>query len=127
MAELPADRVFLKDARFLVSLGVTEEERAKAQEISLNLSWTVDLKEAEQSDELGDTICYFGLWTLVNKLLTGRSFKLVEFLAGEIIRACFEAYPAMGTMTVEVQKPGALRGQNVAFAGVEITRARANA
>lgn len=127
MAETPADKVFLRDARFIVSLGVTEEERANPQEISLNLSWTIDLTAAEQSDELGDTICYFGLWTLVNQLLAGRSFKLVEFLAGEIIRACFEAYPAMETMTVQVQKPGALRGQNVAFAGVEITRARGRA
>ncbi|MDF1661066.1 MAG: dihydroneopterin aldolase, partial [Planctomycetota bacterium] len=87
----------------------------------------LDLTAAEQSDVLGDTICYFGLWTLVDKLLTGRSFKLVEFLAGEIIRACFEAYPAMNAMTVEVQKPGALRAQSVAFAGVEITRSRVQA
>lgn len=124
MVKPSSDRVFLKDARFIVSLGVTEEERAKAQEIALNLSWTLDLTKAEQSDILDDTICYFQLWTLIDSLLSKRSFKLVEYLAGEIIRACFEAYPMMESMTVEVQKPGALRAQNVAFAGVEITRFR---
>ena len=124
MGEETSGKVFLRDAGFLVHLGVTDEERREPQEIRLNLSWTLDLSKAEKSDDFEDSLCYFGLWSLINRLLKARSFKLIEFLAGEIIRVCFENYSAMETMTVEVLKPGALRAQNVAFAGVEITRSR---
>jgi FolB domain-containing protein len=124
MADLAKDRIFLKECRFQVHIGVTEEERKKPQEIILDLSWTTDLRAAGVSDQLSETVCYFELWTQVKEHLEGQTCRLLEHLAQSLSAVLFERFQTIESLSLRISKPGALSAQQVACAGIEIERSR---
>ena len=54
----PFDRIELRGLVITTTIGVLEQERAIAQPLQLDLSLLVNLRQAGQSDDLGDTVHY---------------------------------------------------------------------
>jgi dihydroneopterin aldolase len=119
--DAPIDRVLIEDLRLSCIVGVRERERVAAQEVVVNLVLSGDLRTACSSDRLEDTVDYSALIRRVEALVESSAFFLIEALAGAIAALCLED-PKVQSVTVRVEKPGALpRGR---AAGVEIHRER---
>lgn len=106
-----SDRISLRGMRFLGRHGVELEERLEPQPIEVDVELELDLAAPAASDELSDTIDYAVLFELVGDIVEGRSFRLLEALAGAIAAAVVSAHgaddPRLEWVEVRVRKPQA--------------------
>ena len=101
-----SDRITLRGMRFMGRHGVTEEERAEPQPFDVDLELRLDLSAAAASDDLADTVDYAAAFDVARRVVEGRSFHLVEALAGAIGDAVLAAFP-VDEAEVRVGKPKA--------------------
>jgi 7,8-dihydroneopterin aldolase/epimerase/oxygenase len=101
------DRIELRGMRFLGRHGVTLEERMEPQPFEVDLALWADLTEAAATDELAATIDYSTVFARVGEVVEGESFRLIEALAGAIIRSILDAHSQVRSIEVRVRKPEA--------------------
>lgn len=101
-----SDRITLRGMRFMGRHGVTVEERAEAQPFEVDLALVLDLSHAAASDNLADTVDYAAAFTVAHRIVEGRSFQLLEALAGAIAEGVLGALP-VEEVEVRVRKPKA--------------------
>jgi dihydroneopterin aldolase len=112
-----SDRITLRNLRFLGRHGVELEERLEPQPFEVDLILRGDLSAAAASDDLADTVDYSAVFSLVGEVVEGRSYRLIEALAGAIADAVLAVHP-VDDVEVRVRKPKApLPG---AFDAVEV-------
>lgn len=114
------DRLSLLGLRYAARHGVHAHEKAAAQPFEVDLVLYANLAHAAERDDLSATVDYAALRELVDAIVTGPSFNLLEALAGAIARAALAATDAavVGAVEVRVRKPRALDGD---LDGPEIT------
>ncbi len=83
----------IKGLRVKSRLGVTDAERANAQEVSLNIRMVPDQSLFGLNDCIENTIDYFEVSESVKKLSTDGERKLIETLAEELIGLLLTNYP----------------------------------
>lgn len=91
--------------RLPVSIGWTDAERAIPQTIHFDL--TIDLPTppaAVHTDALDDTVDYGAVCERIEHLVTGRSFKLIERLAGAVADELGDLLPGGSALTLVVTK-----------------------
>ena len=103
------DRITLRGIRACGRHGAYEGERDAAQPFDIEIRLDVDLRAAEASDDLGDTVDYDALHRAVVAIVETTSFALLERLAGEILGAVF-ADARVSHAGVDIGKPGILAG-----------------
>ena len=111
------DQVFIRDLVARGIIGVNDWERAKPQEILINIVLFADLHEAGNSDNIRDSVNYR---TVAKKVLAHSDTahrQTVEALAADIARLCLEE-PGVQKVRIRVEKPGAVRFSR--SVGVEI-------
>jgi dihydroneopterin aldolase len=103
------DRLSLIGMRFEGRHGVLPEEKVKPQPFEVDLVLHLDLAEAAATDDLGKTVDYANLFDLVRAIVEGRSFDLIEALAGAIAAAVLAAtgQERVSSVEVRVRKPEA--------------------
>ena len=103
------DRLSLLGMRFDGRHGVLPEEKLNAQRFEIDLVLHADLDPAARSDDLARTVNYADLFVLVQRIVTGPSFDLIEALAGTIADAVLAATDAsiVSGVEVRVRKPDA--------------------
>jgi dihydroneopterin aldolase len=101
-----SDRITLRGMHFMGRHGVASEERAEAQPFEVDLVLRLDLSHPAETDDLADTIDYASLFELAREVVEGRSFNLIEALAGAIADAVLAAHP-VDDVEVRVRKPRA--------------------
>jgi dihydroneopterin aldolase len=101
------DRIELRGMRFLGRHGVTLEERMEPQPFEVDVVMWASLDAAVRSDDLTDTVDYSAVFGVVAEIVQGRSFRLIEALAGSIIEAVLESQPLVESVEVRVRKPQA--------------------
>ncbi|HET6746342.1 MAG TPA: dihydroneopterin aldolase [Candidatus Limnocylindria bacterium] len=101
-----SDRITLRGMQFLGRHGVELEERMEPQPFEVDVILHFDLSAAAASDELADTIDYSAVFTQVGEIVEGRSYRLIEALAGAIAEALLAAHP-VDDIEVRVRKPKA--------------------
>jgi dihydroneopterin aldolase len=101
-----SDRITLRGMRFLGRHGVQLEERMEPQPFEVDVILRGDLSVPAASDELADTVDYGQVFTLVADVVEGRSFRLIEALAGAIAAAVLDVLP-VDDVEVRVRKPKA--------------------
>jgi FolB domain-containing protein len=118
-----SDRIVIRNLLLRGILGVKQDEREKLQDILINMELTADLQTAGRSDAIDDALNYRSVTKDVIALVEESSFHTIEKLAAEIARLAVTRYPVR-EITVQVEKPGALRfAESV---GVVITRTAAD-
>jgi dihydroneopterin aldolase len=110
--------------RFEGHHGVGEDERAFAQVIEVDLELEADLDRAAGSDDLADTIDYGPLIELARDLVEGRSFRLLEGLAGALLDGVLASAPSAGAATVRVRKLAVPVDADLDHAEVTLRRVR---
>lgn len=103
------DRLSLLGMRFQGRHGVLAEEKTTPQPFEVDVVLRLDLSEAAATDDLGATVDYASLFDLVRAIVEGRSYQLVEALAGAIATAVLAATgpDRASSVEVRVRKPEA--------------------
>ena len=119
-----ADQIILKGIQFYGYHGVPDAEQQTGHRYEVDLCLETDLTAAAAADEVTQTVDYGAVAREVLALGTGRQFRLIETLAGEIANCVLQSQPRVAAVTVCVKKllppiPGV-----VEYAAVEITRRR---
>lgn len=104
---MSGDRIELRGMRFGGRHGVLLEERIEPQPFEVDVTVWADLRGAAASDELDDTIDYSTVFAQVAEIVEGRSFRLIEALAGAIAEAVLATQPQAHAVEVRVRKPKA--------------------
>ena len=100
------DRIELTGLRANGFHGVLAAERRDGQEFVVDVVLHLDLRPAEGSDALADTVHYGELAEAVHAVVTGEPVALIEALAGRVAEVCL-ADPRVQAAEVAVHKPQA--------------------
>jgi dihydroneopterin aldolase len=119
-----ADRIELRGLRLTGLVGVLPEERQRAQPLELDLDVEVDLAAPGRSDDLADTIDYGALCGVVEAVVGAGHVALLEHLAESVAGAVLGADGRVDAVTVALRKLRPPVPQDLATAGVRITRHR---
>ena len=120
------DRIVLTNMVFEGRHGVTDAERAAAQQFEVDVEIHLDLRPAGLADDLSRTVDYAEVFEIARSAVEGPSRRLIETLAESIAAAVLERSAAAGAIevVVRVRKPGAPLPGPLDHAVVEITRRR---
>jgi 2-amino-4-hydroxy-6-hydroxymethyldihydropteridine diphosphokinase len=117
------DKIHVRDLLLRGIIGINPKERQKRQDVVLNYTLYTDLRPAGRSDDIADAVNYRTVTKAVIHLVEQARFFLVETLAAEVARLCLDP-PGVRAVTVQVEKPGALRFAR--SVSVEIHRTQAD-
>ena len=119
-----SDRIEVRDLRVTGTHGVLPEERDRAQPFSVDIVAWVDMEAAHQSDDLADTVDYAALAQAAADVVGGRSYRLLEALAGRLADALLITDSRLEAVEVTVRKLRPPLALDVGSAGVRVRRAR---
>jgi 7,8-dihydroneopterin aldolase/epimerase/oxygenase len=119
-----SDRIEIRDLRVTGTHGVLLEERERAQPFSLDIVAWVDMEAAQESDDLADTVDYGGLAQVAADVVGGRSYRLLEALAGRLAAALLIMDPRLEAVEVTVRKLRPPLALDVGSTGVRVRRSR---
>ncbi len=103
------DRVQIHDLLLRCIVGINPDERDKPQDVLINLTLYVDVRRAGLTDDITDAVNYKQVTKRVIEFVQNSQFFLVEKLATEIARLILTEFPAVARVSVQMEKPGALR------------------
>jgi FolB domain-containing protein len=117
------DQIIIKDLLARGIIGVNPEERAKTQDMLINIILFTDLRRAGQTDEIDHTVSYSTVARRVQIHAESAARQTVEALAEDIAQLCLED-SRVERVRVRVEKPGAVRFTR--SVGVEIERSQSS-
>jgi 7,8-dihydroneopterin aldolase/epimerase/oxygenase len=100
------DHILLRGMVFEGRHGATEEERADAQAIEVDVELEADLRRAGESDDLAQTVDYGEVFEVCRVVVEDHSFRLLEAIAEGIARDVLTRFTAVEAVAVTVRKPG---------------------
>jgi dihydroneopterin aldolase/D-erythro-7,8-dihydroneopterin triphosphate epimerase len=117
------DRIFIKDLLVRGIVGIKPDERANRQDILINVTLWADTRKAGVSDAIEDAVNYRTAAKAMIAHVESAAPQLVEKLAADLVRICFETDPRIEAVELTVEKPGAVRFSR--SVGLTIYRTRA--
>lgn len=118
------DRLALKGMAFYGYHGVLPEEKRLGQRFLVDVTAYLDLRPAATSDSLQEAVDYTTIYHLVQVLVEGHRFNLIETLADRIAAAVLHGFPQVEQVTATVSKPEAPIPGVLSGVAVEVTRRR---
>jgi 7,8-dihydroneopterin aldolase/epimerase/oxygenase len=115
------DRIVIRGLEVDTRIGVTDEERAHPQTLSIDVDVVADLSRAGRTDDLNDTIDYDSLVGQIAAATSATECKLLEHLAAKIADLV-SAKPGVSGVTVRVGKKDVPVEQQVSSVSVSIER-----
>ena len=116
------DRIIIRDLLVRGIIGINPEERQNRQDIVVNATMWADTRAAAASDNIADAVNYRTISKALIAHIESAQPLLVERLAADLVKICFELDTRVQAVELAVEKPGALRfGRSV---GVIIYRRR---
>lgn len=103
------DRIFIKDLLVRGIVGIKPDERANRQDILVNATFWADTRPAALSDQIDDTVNYRSAAKAMIAHIESEGPQLVERLAADLVRICFDSDPRIQAVELSVEKPGAVR------------------
>jgi dihydroneopterin aldolase len=95
--------ISIVDLEVFYRVGVPDAERAQPQRLLLTVEMESDFSKVAKTDSISDTIDYFGVTQRLLKFGDGKSWKLIERLAGDIADMISSEFKPQ-SVTVEVKK-----------------------
>ena len=118
------DAIHLTGLRVLGTHGVLAEEQTRAQPFQVDLVLSVDLSAASTSDDLGDTVDYGEVTGVVEGIVAGEHFALLERLAGRIVEVVLGLDERIAAVDVTVTKLRPPVAADLSSAAVRLVRSR---
>jgi D-erythro-7,8-dihydroneopterin triphosphate epimerase len=98
----------IKNLALRAIIGFNGWEREKPQELLINCALDFDAHAAIQSDAPEDTLDYKAVKQAIIELVENSHFNLLEALCGALVQRIM-SFPQVLAVTVEIDKPHALR------------------
>ncbi len=111
--------IFLDDLRFYAYHGVGGQETLVGNEFAVSLRLQVNIARAAATDDVADTVSYADVYQSV-KAEMGVSSKLLEHVAGRIVKRLFADFPAVERIELKLSKRNPPMGADIRTAGVEL-------
>jgi|SRR5690554_1136826 len=96
-------KVLLENVIFYAHHGVFDEETIVGGKFEVNLTVETDFSLAAESDELEGTVNYVALYELIKEEMEKPS-KLIEHLAGRILKRIKKEFPAVEKSHLKISK-----------------------
>ena len=120
-----SDRIEIRDLRVTGVHGVLPEERERAQPFARRHHGLARHgRRPSRADDLADTVDYGALAQAAADVVGGRSYRLLEALAGRLASALLIVDPRLEAVEVTVRKLRPPLPLDVASTGVRVRRAR---
>lgn len=103
------DVIALRGLRVYGKHGADPGERDREQPFDVEIFAEIDLRAAGHSDDLGETLNYAALHRRVCEIVQTHSYRLLERLGAEILKAVFSD-ARVARAEVEIGKPQLLDG-----------------
>ena len=104
--------------------GVFPEETRLGQRFIIDLTVSLDVRRAGETDELQYSVNYGELFEMVKEIVEGKPYKLLEAVAEKITKSLLAAFPLIDEVAVKVIKPDPPIPGHYKSVAVEITRRR---
>ncbi len=115
------DRIFIDNLRVRCSVGATERERLIPQDVLIDTSIYLDLRDAASSSDLEGNVNYKEELQRISDFVSKGRFVLLEGLAEGVARLCL-SNPKVERVVVKVRKSKYSTEPSI---GVEVERTRA--
>ncbi len=96
--------ITITDLEVYYRVGVPDSERAQPQRLLLTVELELDFSQAARTDDLSQTVDYFGVSQRLIGLGTGRQWKLIETLAADIGSLLLQELHMVDSVRVQVKK-----------------------
>jgi len=115
------DKILISRIDCVAVIGVTAEERALKQRLSIDVEFLIDSRKPAQSDSLKDAIDYAEVAAAVAEVCGSQPYHLIETVAERIAQRVLKAFPTTSTRILlrtisPVAEPG------VEYVSLEIVR-----
>jgi len=100
--------IAIKNLRLRTFIGFNEEEKAKKQDVIINIALSYDASIAAETDSIDNACNYKVLTKKIITLVEEKSFDLLETMAADIIKLISKVGKVQQA-SVEIDKPHALR------------------
>lgn len=111
--------ISLRNVRFHAFHGVLPQERQVGGDFLVTVRVGYPLERAMETDHVGDTLDYSALYAIVEKEMAEPS-KLLEHVAGRIVKAITVSFPAATSVDLELTKLNPPMGADCDGAAVEV-------
>ena len=115
--------IYLNNLSIYAYHGVSPQETKVGNTFHIDLKLKIDLSQAIKSDDLSHTVSYADVFQTVSKEMAVNS-KLLEHVAGRIVRKLFAEYPAIEAIEIKLSKQNPPMGADIASAGIELIMTR---
>lgn len=118
-------QIHIKELALEAPLGVYAEEKNTPRPIVVNATLTMHgsvFDAAAQSDALADTLDYVAVENAIEQIASAKHYDLIEHLAYEIAVAVFALHPRIEQLSLEIEKPGALRKARTVAIQIDLMR-----
>ena len=100
----PPDSIHISNLALNVRIGVTDEEQALPQRLTVSLTLYPARPFSELHDRIEETINYANVCAVVRELASGSPRCLIETLAEDIAAGVLAGFAACSTLDVELRK-----------------------
>ncbi len=111
--------ILLQGLHFYACIGVGEQERVVGNEYVVDLRLGYPLAAAMESDDVADTLNYAEVFNVVRNVMKLPA-KLLESVAGAIVRELCVRFPEIETVDLKLVKLNPPMGADSDGAGVEL-------
>lgn len=117
------DKIVIKGLRVYAYHGVKETEKEKGQPFELDVTLSVDVSAAGQSDDLAQTVNYSKVAKRIVAVMQSEKNDLLERVSTRVAEMILTEFP-VNEVTVLLKKPRAPIAADFDYVAVEITRRR---
>lgn len=118
------DVIRLTGVQLSARIGVLDQEKTADQPLSVDAELRLDLSEAGRSDDLEHTVSYADIADLIEDVVTGQHFNLIEALAETLTHAVMRSDSRIEAAAITVHKPQAPLRQTFDDVSVTVHRSR---
>ena len=119
------DKIIIKNLKIYAYHGVNEEEKQNGQIFLIDVKLKfASLSKPGFSDNLNDTVSYSKVIKTISKVVTEKSYDLLETVAEKVATTIFNEYPLVEKICVCMKKPMAPIKASFDYVGVKINRCR---
>lgn len=111
--------IILKDMHFFAYHGLLPQEAVVGNEYVVNLTLSVDISKAMQTDEVHDTVNYAEVFQVVKAEMQQRS-NLLEHVAGRIAHRLLNVFPTITSVDILLKKLNPPMGAEISSSAIHL-------
>ncbi len=118
------NQIIIKNLKIFAYHGVHDFEKKDGQDFFVDA--VLDLTEMPgfETDEINQVISYSAVVRVIKKVMTGKSYNLIEKAAVEIISEIFSSFSEVKSVDITVKKPHAPIKEEFEYVAVRFKKVR---